>query len=173
MGTLIGVASRAKLFDDRGQIRNLDRALKADAFAASFGSLMGTSSVTSYVESAAGVEQGGRTGLTAVTVSICFLLALFLSPLLLMVPLAATTPALVLVGVFMMGEMKGIDFEDISEAFPAFVTSIMIPFSFSISEGLGLGLLCHSVLRIASGRLERKDGVALAIAGLYVLHLLF
>jgi AGZA family xanthine/uracil permease-like MFS transporter len=173
MGTLIGVTTRAKLVDEHGQIRNIDRALKADAFAACFGSMLGTSSVTSYIESAAGVEQGGRTGLTAVTVAGCFLIALFLAPLFLAVPLAATTPALVMVGVFMMGEIKGIDFEDLNEALPAFITMAMIPFSFSISEGLGLGLVSYAVLRVFTGKAEKKDTVTFVIASLFLIHLLF
>ncbi len=172
MGTLIGVISRAKLYDERGQIRNVDRALKADAFAATLGAALGTSSVTSYIESAAGVEQGGRTGLTSVVVAVCFLISLFLSPLFLAVPLAATTPALVMVGVFMMAEIRELDFDDLTEALPAFVTMIMIPFSFSISEGLGLGLTTYAVLRLFSGRLEKRDLISLVIAGLYCVHLL-
>jgi len=140
IGTLLAVCSRAKI------TANLDRALKADAFAAMFGAVLGTSSVTSYIESAAGVEQGGRTGLTSVVVAICFLLALFLAPLFLSIPVAATTPALVLVGYFMMSEIKHIDLSKIESALPAFITMIMIPFSFSIAEGLGLGLLAYLIL---------------------------
>ena len=172
MGTLIGVTTRAKLVNEKGQIRNIDRALKADAFAASFGSLLGTSSVTSYIESAAGVEAGGRTGLTAVSVAACFLISLFLSPLFLAVPLAATTPALVMVGVFMMSEIKEVDFEDVNEALPAFVTMVMIPFSFSISEGLGLGLVSYSILRLFSGKLQKSDAITIVIASLFLIHLI-
>jgi AGZA family xanthine/uracil permease-like MFS transporter len=142
MGTLLAVTSRAKLDT------NLDRALKADAFAAMLGALLGTSSVTSYIESATGVEEGGRTGLTSVTISICFLLSLFLSPLFLSIPIAATTPALVMVGFFMMSEIKEIKFDEIENALPAFITIIMIPFSFSIAEGLGLGLVSYACLRL-------------------------
>lgn len=142
MGTLLSVCSRANL------TANLNRALKADAFAAMFGAVLGTSSVTSYVESAAGVEQGGRTGLTSVVVAGCFLLALFFAPLFISVPLAATTPALVMVGFFMMSEMKLVNFEDFSQAFPAFVTMIMIPLTFSIAEGLALGLTSYWILRV-------------------------
>ncbi|MFZ4713429.1 MAG: NCS2 family permease [Bacteriovoracaceae bacterium] len=141
MGTLLAVTSRAKL------TANLDRALKADAFAAILGSILGTSSVTSYIESAAGVEQGGRTGLTSVFVALLFLLSLFLAPLFLAIPLSATTPALVMVGFFMMSEIKSIDFDQIDSALPAFITMIMIPFSFSIAEGLGMGLVSFALLR--------------------------
>lgn len=147
LGTLLAVCSRARLVDEKGEIRNIDRALKADAFAAMAGACLGTSSVTSYIESAAGVEQGGRTGLTSVTVAICFLLSLFLAPLFLSIPLAATTPALVLVGFFMMSEITRVDFGKIETALPAFITMIMIPFTFSIAEGLALGLGTYFIFR--------------------------
>lgn len=148
LGTLLAVCSRAKLTDEKGEIKNIDRALKADAFAAMAGACLGTSSVTSYIESAAGVEQGGRTGLTAVTVAVCFLISLFLAPLFLAIPLAATTPALVLVGFFMISEIARVDFGKIETALPAFITMIMIPFTFSIAEGLGLGLVTYFIFRI-------------------------
>lgn len=148
LGTLLAVCSRARLLDEKGEIRNIDRALKADAFAAMTGACLGTSSVTSYIESAAGVEQGGRTGLTSVTVAVCFLLSLFLAPLFLSIPLAATTPALVLVGFLMISEITRVDFGKIETALPAFITMIMIPFTFSIAEGLGLGLMTYFVFRI-------------------------
>ncbi len=148
MGTMLAVCGRAKLTDENGEIKNLDRALKADAFAAIAGSCLGTSSVTSYIESATGVEAGGRTGLVSVTVAVCFLLSLFLSPLLLAVPVSATTPALVLVGYFMMSEIKKVNFDDFSTALPAFITMVMIPFSFSIAEGLGMGLASYYLLKL-------------------------
>lgn len=148
LGTLLAVCSRARLLDEKGEIRNIDKALKADAFAAMVGACLGTSSVTSYIESAAGVEQGGRTGLTSVTVAVCFLLSLFLAPLFLSIPLAATTPALVLVGFFMISEITRVDFGKIETALPAFITMIMIPFTFSIAEGLAMGLVTYFVFRI-------------------------
>ncbi len=150
MGTLLAVCSRAKLQNEKGEIKNIDRALKADAFAAMAGAILGTSSVTSYIESAAGVEQGGRTGLVSVTVAICFLLALFLAPVILSVPLSATTPALVMVGFFMISEVKNIPFAKISHALPAFITMIMIPFSFSIAHGFGMGLVCYAFFKLLS-----------------------
>lgn len=152
MGTLLAVGSRAKLFDESGEIRNIDRALKADAFAAMIGAILGTSSVTSYIESAAGVEQGGRTGLTSVTVAACFLLSLFLAPILLSIPLAATTPALVLVGFFMISEITHVDFSKIESALPAFITMIMIPFTFSIATGLAAGLGTYLLFRLIRSR---------------------
>jgi len=148
LGTLLAVCSRARLVSENGEIKNIDRALKADAFAAMAGACLGTSSVTSYIESAAGVEQGGRTGLTSVTVAACFLVSLFLAPLFLAIPLAATTPALVLVGFFMISEITRVDFGKIETALPAFITMIMIPFTFSIAEGLALGLGTYFIFRI-------------------------
>jgi AGZA family xanthine/uracil permease-like MFS transporter len=148
MGTLIAVCTRAKLQDEKGEIKNLDKALKADAFAAMGGAILGTSSVTSYIESAAGVEQGGRTGLVSVTTAGCFLLSLFIAPLILMIPVSATTPALLMVGFFMMSEAKKINYDHVQSALPAFITMIMIPFTFSIAEGLAFGLVSFVALRI-------------------------
>jgi AGZA family xanthine/uracil permease-like MFS transporter len=149
MGTLIAVCARAKLQDENGDIKNLDRALKADAFAAMSGAVLGTSSVTSYIESAAGVEQGGRTGLVSIVTGTCFLLSLFIAPLLLSIPLSATTPALFMVGFFMMSEVKKLNFDQISESLPAFITMVMIPLSFSIAEGLACGLVAYLILKFS------------------------
>lgn len=173
MGTLIGVCTRAKLTNEKGEIKNLDRALKADAFAAMMGAILGTSSVTSYIESATGVEQGGRTGLTSVTVAICFLLSLFIAPFFLMIPIAATTPALVLVGVFMMGEIKQLELEKLEVALPAFITMIMIPFSFSIAEGLGLGLVTYIFLKIFTLKFNKSDLFASTLAFAFLCYLFF
>ncbi len=150
MGTLIAVCTRAKLQDEKGDIKNLDRALKADAFAAMSGAVLGTSSVTSYIESAAGVEQGGRTGLVSVVTGTCFLLALFIAPLLLAIPLSATTPALFMVGFFMMSEVKKLNFDLVATSLPAFITMVMIPLTFSIAEGLACGLVAYFILTLTA-----------------------
>lgn len=155
MGTLLAVCSRANLYDETGEVKNINRALKADAFAAMLGATLGTSSVTSYIESAAGVEQGGRTGLVSVTTAVCFLLALFLAPVILAVPLSATTPALVLVGFFMLSEVVKIDFHKMESALPAFLTMIMIPFTFSIAEGFGFGLVSYFILKLVRTALPK------------------
>ena len=157
MGTLLSVTKRAKLFDKNGEIKNQDKALRADAFAAMFGAAVGTSSVTSYVESAVGVEQGGRTGLTAVVVAICFLLALFFAPLILLVPIAATTPSLVMVGFFMMSEITTVNFDDLRQGFPAFITAVMIPLTFSISEGLLFGIGVYILMRFFKNKSTQKE----------------
>jgi AGZA family xanthine/uracil permease-like MFS transporter len=157
LGTLISVGSKAGLMEKNGEIKNMDRALRSDAFAAMIGAVLGTSSVVSYIESATGVEQGGKTGMTAVVVSGCFILSLFLAPLFLMIPIAATTPALVFVGVAMISEIRELDFDDLSELFPAFVTMIMIPFSFSIAEGIGFGIASYCLIKLIQKALGEKS----------------
>lgn len=150
LGTLISVGTKAGLMDKSGEIKNMDKALRSDAFAAMIGAVLGTSSVVSYIESATGVEQGGKTGMTAVVVAFCFVLSLFLGPLFLMIPIAATTPALIFVGISMISEIKEIDFDDLLELFPAFITMVMIPFTFSIAEGIGFGLVSYFILKLRS-----------------------
>ena len=141
MGTLIGVCQRAGLLDERGNLPKIGRALTADATAAMVGSCLGTSTVTSYIESAAGVEEGGRTGLTALVVAVCFLLSLFFHPIIRMIPAAATAPALVMVGIFMMQGLANLDLSDFAKAVPAVLIMVLMPLTFSISEGLAIGFL--------------------------------
>ncbi|MCT4643943.1 MAG: NCS2 family permease, partial [Carboxylicivirga sp.] len=136
VGTLIGVSTKAKMVTKDGRIPNVKQALMADSIGTTVGAALGTSTVTTYVESAAGVAEGGRTGLTALTTAVLFILALFLSPLFLMIPAAATAPALVLVGVMMMSPIQNLDLEDFTESIPAFFTLIMMPLTFSIAEGI-------------------------------------
>ena len=138
VGTLVGVSSKANMLDEQGRIPRVKQAFFADAIGTTVGAMLGTSTVTTYVESAAGVNEGGRTGLTALTVAILFLLALFLSPLFLMIPGVATAPALVIVGAMMLTPVKKIEMDDYTEAIPAFLTMIMMPLSHSISEGSSL-----------------------------------
>ncbi len=147
VGTLIGVSTKAGLMTSDGKIPRAKQALIADAVGTTVGAILGTSTVTTYVESAAGVEEGGRTGLTSLVTAILFLLALFLSPLFLLVPGAATAPALILVGVFMMGPVREIDFSDITVALPAFLTIVMMPLAYSIAEGIVWGLISFVVLK--------------------------
>ncbi len=173
MGTLIGVASRLGLMDEQGRLPRLGRALGADACAAMVGSTLGTSTVTSYIESAAGVEEGGRTGLTALVVSACFLLALFAAPLITMVPAVATTPALVVVGLSMAQELKALDLGDFGTAVPALLTALLMPLTFSIAEGLAFGFVAFVVARTAQGRPRDLTVTAWALAGIFLLHLVF
>lgn len=154
IGTLLGVASKIGITDENGDFPQLKKALFADALGTTFGAMLGTSTVTSYVESASGVTVGGRTGLTALSTAAMFGLALFLAPLFLMVPAAATAPALILVGLFMITSVVKINFEDMTEALPAFLTIVMMPFAFSIAHGIVFGMLSFVILKALSGKFK-------------------
>ena len=154
VGTLVGVTTQAGLIDKNGRIPKVKEALLADAVGTVAGAALGTSTVTSYVESAAGVAAGGRTGLTSFTTAILFLLALFLSPLFLLIPSAATAPALIMVGYFMLKPVTGIDFADPTEGIPAFLAIIMMPFAYSIADGIVYGILAYVVLKVAAGKFK-------------------
>jgi len=149
-GTLLGVASRANLIDDSGKIINLDKALKADSTASVAGSIFGCSPVTSYVESSAGIEAGGRTGLTALIIGMFFLIAIFFSPIASMVPSYATAGALVYVAILMLGGMERLDWSDNTELLPALIMIIMIPLTFSIANGIAIGFIAYVVLKLAT-----------------------
>lgn len=151
VGTLVGVSTKANMLNEKGEVPNCKQALFADAVATTAGACLGTSTVTTFVESATGVSAGGRSGLTALVVAGLFLVALFLSPLFLMVPGAATTPALVLVGLFMMSPIKDIDLDDFSESIPAFLTLLFMPMTYSIAEGIIIGMLSYIILKLLSG----------------------
>ncbi len=168
IGTLVGVTRRAGLVDAEGQVPRLNRILFTDAVATIVGSLAGTSTVTSYVESAAGVQAGGRTGLTAIVTGILFLLAMLVAPWAQLVPLAATAPALILVGGLMMAPLADVDWDTPDIAIPAFLTVAMIPFTFSIANGLAFGITAHALLKLARGRITRADWLLLALASLFV-----
>ncbi len=172
VGTLVGVATKADMLTEDGKVPNVKKALFADAIGTTFGAVLGTSTVTTYVESASGVAEGGRTGLTSFVTAILFGLALLFSPLFLMIPASATAPALVLVGLFMMSPIKEIDFEDFTEAIPAFLTLIMMPLAYSISEGIVFGLLSYIVLKMATGRFRDIHPLSYVIAIFFVLKIL-
>jgi AGZA family xanthine/uracil permease-like MFS transporter len=152
LGTLLAVANRAGLIEKDGRIPRIERILTADSVATMAGSLMGTSTVVSYIESAAGVAAGGRSGVTAIVAGICFLLALFVAPWLGVIPAAATAPALILVGAMMMAHTAEIEWGDLRDAIPAFLTIVAIPMTFSIANGLSLGFLSYALLQVATGR---------------------
>ncbi len=173
MGTLIGVSKRAGLLDKEGNLPKIGRALTADAGAAMFGSSLGTSTVTSYIESAAGVEAGGRTGLTVLVTSICFILALFFTPLILIIPAVATAPALVIVGAFMMQGLAELDLREFEKATPAFITILAMPLAFSISEGIAFGLLTYVGLKVGTGKAKDVGMVTYVLALLFILYFLF
>jgi adenine/guanine/hypoxanthine permease len=154
VGTLVGVATQAKLIDKNGNIPRVKQALLSDAIGTVAGAALGTSTVTSYIESSAGVASGGRTGLTALTTGILFLVALVLSPLFLLVPTFATAPALIFVGFLMMAPVVEIDFKDPTEGIPAFLAIVMMPFAYSIAEGIVYGILSFTLLKAVTGKLK-------------------
>ncbi|MBB5352126.1 AGZA family xanthine/uracil permease-like MFS transporter [Haloferula luteola] len=173
IGTLIGVTKRAGLMNAQGEVPRLQRALTADSLAAILSSLLGTSTVVSYIESATGVQAGGRTGLTGVTVAVLFLLALFLTPILLAIPGVAVAPALVVVGILMFESMGEIDLKRFELAAPAVLTVIGMPFTFSISTGMGMGLIAAVVVSLVSGRgRENLTPFTCGLAGVFLLHFL-
>ncbi len=151
-GTLVGTAGKAGLVDKDGNSPKIGKAMLVDAFGVSFGALMGTSTITAYVESAAGIGEGGRTGLTAVTTGLLFLLALVLAPLALIIPSAATAPALIIVGVLMVSSVLEIDFSDFTEGFPAFITFILMPLTYSIANGICGGIIAYTLLKVVTGK---------------------
>lgn len=170
IGTLIGASTGAGMVDkETGKIPGLNKALMADAVGTTVGALCGTSTVTTYVESTTGIVEGGRTGLTALTVAFLFFLALFFSPIFLMIPAAATTSALFLVGVMMLRQIIHIDFIDFSEAMPCFVTMLMMPFTASISEGIVLGMLSYVIVKVCTGRYREITAMMYILAVFFVL----
>ena len=173
MGTLIGVCQRANLLDENGNLPKIGRAFTADACAAMIGSCLGTSTVTSYIESAAGVEAGGRTGLTSIVTAGCFLLALFLSPLILLVPALATAPALVIIGVLMFQSAATLNLRDFHRAVPTVVAIIVMPLTFSISEGIALGLITDLGIKLGTGRGREIRPLEYVLGVLFGLHYFF
>ncbi|MCI7540768.1 MAG: NCS2 family permease [Veillonellaceae bacterium] len=171
MGTLIGLTSKAKLVKPNGEIENLDRALTTDAVGTIFSSIFGTSTVTSYIESAAGIAAGGKTGLTAVTVSICFFIALLFAPLVGLVPGFATAPPLILVGALMMAEVGKINFQDFSDGLPAFLTIIMMPLTGSIANGFAFGFVSYAFMKTAVGKYKEVSWIMWLVSIAFVINL--
>ena len=172
-GTLMGVASRAKLIDETGEVINLERALKADSSSSVVGSFFGCAPVTSYVESSAGVEAGGRTGLTAVFVGTFFLIAIFFSPLAAIIPAYATAGALIYVAILMLSNMEGLDWSDFSELLPALIIIIMIPLTFSIANGIALGFIAYVVMKISTGELKNISSGAWFLTIIFLAKFIF
>jgi len=173
VGTLVGVCSKANLLDSKGGVPKATQALFADAVGTTAGAILGTSTVTSYIESASGVQAGGKTGLTALTTGILFLLALFFAPLFMMIPGAATAPALVLVGLFMISPIQKVNLEDYAESIPVFLTIIIMPLAYSISEGIAFGMLSYVLIKMFTGRWKEISLVLYILAVFFILkHLL-
>lgn len=171
-GTLIGVAHRAGLLDKEGKLPRIGRALVVDSTSASVGAMFGTSTTTSYVESAAGVDAGGRTGLTAVVVALCFLATIFFAPLAGTVPAFATAPALLYVACLMTMGFKDLDWDDVTEFVPAVVTAIAMPLTFSIAHGIGIGFICYAAIKILAGRAGEMKIAVPIIAALFVVKMI-
>lgn len=169
VGTLIGVASKAGMLDKEGKIPRVKQALFADSIGTISGAIFGTSIVTTYVESASGVAEGGRTGLTALATAFMFLIALFFAPVFTMVPAAATAPALILVGFFMMSPILKIDFDNYTDSIPAFITIIVMPLTYSISEGIVFGMLSYVLLKLLTGKTKDVSVVMMVLAVLFIL----
>ena len=175
IGTLIGVSSKANMLDEEGKPPQIKGALLADAIATTAGAVLGTSTTTTFVESASGVTEGGRTGLTAVTTAILFGLSLFLSPIFLAIPSFATAPALIIVGFYMLTNVVNIDFNDIAEAIPCYICILAMPFFYSISEGISMGVISYVALNLITGKVKDKkiSGLMYVLAVLFILKYIF
>ncbi|WP_143706588.1 NCS2 family permease, partial [Xenorhabdus innexi] len=172
-GTLIGVTDKAGLADSNGKFPQMKQALYVDSISSVAGSYIGTSSVTAFVESSSGVSVGGRTGLTAVVVGLLFLLVMFISPLAGMVPAYATAGALVYVGVLMTSSLTRVKWDDLTESVPAFITAVMMPFSFSITEGIALGFIAYCVMKLGTGKWREIGPCVIVVTLLFVLKMVF
>lgn len=168
IGTVVGVSTKAKMIDEKGNIPDINKTLMSDAIATVAGACLGTSTTTTYVESASGIAQGGRSGLTAFTAAVCFAVALFFSPIFLAIPGAATAPILVIVGVFMMSPIRDIDFENYSEAIPAFITLIAMPLCYSISDGIMLGMIAYVLINLLCCNFKKISPAAYILAAIFV-----
>ena len=175
IGTLIGVSSKANMLDEEGKLPQIKGALLADAIATTAGAVLGTSTTTTFVESASGVTEGGRTGLTAVTTAILFGLSLLLSPIFLAIPSFATAPALIIVGFYMLTNVVNIDFNDIAEAIPCYICILAMPFFYSISEGISMGVISYVALNLITGKVKDKkiSGLMYVLAVLFILKYIF
>ena len=173
MGTLVGVCTKAGMMRKDGRIPGLNKAFMADAIATITGACLGASTTTTYVESASGVAQGGRTGLTAFSTAVCFVIALFFAPIFLSIPSAATTPVLVIVGLFMLTPIKDIDLDDYAESIPAFITIIMMPLTYSISDGILCGVISYVAINALCGNMKKLNATVCILAVLFVMKYIF
>lgn len=168
IGTLLGTAGKANLLDDEGNMPRMKQALLCDAIATTTGAMLGTSTVTTYVESSAGIGEGGKTGLTSLVTSVLFLLAIPFAPIIGIVPAQATAPALIFVGALMLSGLKNLEFDDLSELFPAFLTIVMMPLSYSIANGIAFGLISYSLIKICTGKIKEVKILTVIFAVLFI-----
>jgi AGZA family xanthine/uracil permease-like MFS transporter len=173
IGTVVGVSEKAHMLDKENKVESFDKIFLADAIATTAGACLGSSTTTTYIESASGVAEGGRTGLTSFVVVVCFVLALFFSPLFLAIPSAATGAVLVVVGVMMMSPIKEIDWTDYSEAIPAFITAVMMPLSYSIAHGILLGIIAYVIINACSKNIKKISVTMWVLAVLFILRYIF
>lgn len=173
VGTLVGVCTKAGLVNEDGTVKRIKEAFMADAIATTAGAFLGTSTTTTYVESASGVAQGGRTGLTAFTIACCFAIALFFSPLFLSIPSAAIAPVLILVGLMMLEPVRRIPFDDFSESLPAFICIIMMPLTYSISNGILIGMISYVLINLVCGNFKKLTPTMYILATLFILKYIF
>ena len=173
VGTLVGVCTKAKMVDEKGNISRIKHAFMADSIATTVGAMLGTSTTTTYVESAAGVAAGGRSGLTAFVVGACFVVSLIFSPLFLSIPAAATAPALVIVGLLMLETIKDIPFDDMTESLPAFICIIMMPLTYSISNGILIGMITYVLMNMICGKFKKLSPLMYILAVLFILKYIF
>ena len=172
LGTLIGVASKADMLDEDGKLPGIKGALLADAVGTTVGAVLGTSTITTFVESSSGIAEGGRTGLTAIVSGLLFVLALFFSPLFLTIPSFATAPALIIVGFMMVQQVVKIDWEDLLESIPAFICIISMPFMYSISEGISFGVISYVLLHVITGKFKKVSPLMYVLAVVFVIKYL-
>ena len=173
VGTLVGLASKTGIMKEDGQIPHVKEAMMSDAIGTTIGAMIGSSTITTYVESASGIAEGGRSGFTSLITGGLFLLALFFAPLFLLIPSAATTGALVLVGVFMMDSIAKVEMNDVSESLPAFTTMIMMVLTYSIADGMVLGLLCYVLLKLGCGKFKEVSLTMYILAILFIFKFIF
>lgn len=170
IGALVGTAQKANMLQPDGKVKNMHKAMLSDAAATTIGSMLGTSTLVTCVESTAGITEGGRTGLTSFTVGVLFILSLFFSGIVGLVPAEATAPALVIVGVLMLGAIKGIDFDDFTEALPAFFTIAIMPFSYSIANGIAAGIIFYPIVKLSTGKAKEVHPIIYILAALFILR---
>ncbi|MEG2848510.1 MAG: NCS2 family permease, partial [Bacilli bacterium] len=173
VGCLVGIASKGNLLDESGKLPRAKQALMADAIGTTCGALLGTSTVTSYVESSAGIAEGGRTGLTAITTGFLFLISLFFAPIFTAIPPQATGPVLILVGVLMASSVLEINFKDPTDAIPAFLTFAMMPLAYSIADGIIFGIISYTILKLICGQKEKVNVSLIVLSILFILKFIF
>ena len=173
IGTLVGAARQSGMVDENGEILRMKQALMSDAISTAAGALMGTSTVTTVVESSAGIAAGGRTGLTSLTTSVLFLASLILAPVAGVIPSAATAPALIFVGILMLANVKNVDLHDMEKAMPAFCTIVFMPFTYSIANGIALGLITHCLILLLTGKVRQIKPLTVAVALIFVARYAF